>query len=242
MEGGDYMELSFEYFVECLQNGVTYIPYTLKILVAVFIIANIIAFVFATVQFYRIPILSQLTSLFVTIWLGIPSTLALVVGYLLVMTNFTSWAEALHLPWGIKDVDFLYVAIIILIATYACPISENFRSAYKAIGKTQFEAGYSIGLTEIQTLRRIIIPQLIPIMIPSEVSWMIIILKNISLISSIGLVEIMGGCLLVCARTYSYFEGYVAAAVIYWCIAIIIEQVGKRIEKNASKHRRKSVC
>ena len=235
------MELSFEYFLECLQTGVKYIPFTLKILVAVFIFANIFAFIFATIRFYEIPVLSQIISVFVAIWLGIPSTLSLVVAYLLVLTNFTNWAQVLHLPWGIKDVNFVYVAVIVLIITYSCPISENFRGAYKAIGKVQFEAGYSIGLTEFQTLRRIIIPQLIPVMMPTEVNWLIIILKNISLISAIGLVEVMGGCLLVCARTYSYFEGYVAAAVIYWIMAIIIEQLGKRMERYFSKHRRK-VC
>lgn len=242
MEEGANMELSFEYFIECLQTGLKYIPFTLEILAAVFIFANIFAFIFATIRFYKIPVLSQIVSVFVAIWLGIPSTLSLVVAYLLVLTNFSNWAQALHLPWGIKDVNFVYVAAIVLIITYSCPMSENFRGAYKAIGKVQFEAGYSIGLTEMQTLRRIIIPQLIPIMMPTEVNWLIIILKNISLISAIGLVEIMGGCLLVCARTYSYFEGYMAAAVIYWIMAIIIEQIGKRMEKYSGKHRRQNVC
>ena len=242
MEDGVDMELSYEYFIECLQTGIKYIPFTLKILVAVFLFANILAFIFATVRFYKIPVLSQITSFFVAIWLGIPSTLSLVVAYLLVLTNFSNWSKVLHLPWGIKDVNFVYVAVIVLIITYACPMSENFRGAYKAIGKVQFEAGYSIGLTEMQTLRRIIIPQLVPIMMPTEVNWLIIILKNISLISALGLVEIMGGCLLVCARTYSYFEGYMAAAVIYWIMAIIIEQLGKWIEKYSGRHRRQKVC
>lgn len=242
MEGGDGVELSFVYFVECLQTGITYIPFTLKLLISVFVLSNIFAFLFATIRFYKIPVLSQIVAIFVTIWLGIPSTLSLSVAYLLVLTNFNSWAQAIHLPWGIKDVNFVYVAALVLIITYTCPISENFRGAYKAIARVQFEAAYSIGLTELQTLRRIIVPQLIPIIMPTEVNWLIIILKNISLISAIGLVEVMGGCLLVCARTYSYFEGYVAAAVIYWIIAIIIEQVGKQIEKHTNRHRRQNVC
>lgn len=232
------MSFRLDYLIECIQSGIPYIPVTLKLTVIVFVVAALLGWTIATIRHFRVPVLSRLFALFVTVYMGVPNMLGLNFYYLFVAMTFNDISGFLHLPWTLKDVNFMSVAYFTMILSSSCWMSEDFRGAYKAIDKTQFEAGYSIGLSTVTTLRRIIFPQMIPVVLPNLLNWLTGTVKNVSLISAIGLVEIMGGCLQPCGRTYSYLEGYVAAAIIYWIIVIIIEKLGKIVERQTSRYRR----
>lgn len=235
------MSFRFDYLIECIQSGIPYIPGTLKLTIIVFLVSAVLGWGIATIRYFRIPVLSKFLALFVTVYMGVPNMLALNVYYLFVAMTFNDFAGFLHLPWTLKDVNFMSVAYFTMILSNSCWMSEDFRGAYKAIDKTQFEAGYSIGFSTITTLRRIIVPQMVPVVLPNMLNWLTGTVKNVSLISAIGLAEIMGGCIEPCGRTYSYLEGYVAAAIIYWIIVIIIEQFGKIVERRGSRFRRQVI-
>lgn len=232
------MTIRLDYLLECLKAGAAYIPASLQMALIAFALATVIGFFIATVRFYKVPILSQLLAFFTTVLMGIPNVLALNVIYLFFTLTINDVAIALGLPFTIKDFNFRLVAYITIVSSVSIVLSEYFRGAYKAIDRTQFEAGYSIGMTKAKTLQRIIIPQIIPVVLPNMVNMLAGTVKNISLISAIGLMEVMGGCLIPCARTYSFLEGYIAAALIYWAIVAIIEQAGRLLEKRSSRFRR----
>lgn len=232
------MSFRIEYLLECLRSGIPYIPYTLKLALIVFVVSTVLAFLIATVRFYKIPVISQLFAIFVTLYMGVPNILALNVFSLILVMCFQDIMTALQLPFTLRDVNFIIVAYVAMILSDSVWMSENFRGAYKAIKAVQFEAGYAIGYSEIKTLRRIIVPQIIPIVLPNLMNWLTGTIKGVSLISTIGLVEVMNGCLQPCGRTYSYLEGYVAAALIYWALVVIFEQLGKIVEKRSMRFRR----
>lgn len=235
------MSFHFAYLIECLQEGIKYIPITLKLTFIVFFVSAILGLVIATIRFFKVPVLSQILAFFVTVYMGIPNVLALNVYYLILTMIFKDFVTFFHLSLTLKDVNFIIVAYITLILSDSCWMSENYRGAYKAIEKVQFEAGYSIGLTKFQTIRRIILPQLFPIVLPNLMNWLTGTVKNVSLISAIGLIEVMGGSLKPSGRTYSFLEGYMAASIIYWVMVIILEQIGKALEKPISKFRREII-
>lgn len=235
------MAFSLDNLKDSLISGAQYIPVTLKMTVIVFVISVLLGLIIATIRFYKVPAASQILAAFVTIYLGIPMMLAINVYYLIFTTSYNGIAEFFHLSTTLRDANYVIVAYLTLILETACRTSETFRGAYKAIDKIQFDAGYSIGLTKFRTLTRIIIPQLVPIVMPSVVNWITGTLKGISMISVIGLYEIMNGALVPCIQTYSYVEGYMAAAIIYWILVVIIEQVCKRVEIRGGKYRRQSV-
>ena len=107
-----------------------------------------------------------------------------------------------------------------------------------SIDTLQFEAGHAIGLSRMQTLRRIIIPQVIPVAIPGLINNMVGIIKGTSLVMAIGVMEVMNASIIPCSRTYSFLEGYVAAALIYWGFTLVIETAAKALEKKMKKFRR----
>ena len=80
------------------------------------------------------------------------------------------------------------VALGVVFSSYA---SEVFLSAFRAIPHGQYEGGYAIGLTNGQTMRLVVLPQLIRIALPGLANLWLILLKDTALVSAIGLTDIL---------------------------------------------------
>ena len=134
----------------------------------------------------------------------------------------------------------IYV-IISLSLLYSATLAEIIRSAYLALGRSQYEAALSIGLTPWQAVRRVMLPQGLVVALPNLGNSLISLFKEGSLAFTIGLIDMMGAGNLIISRNYGAYslETYLALAVIYWALTLIIEQVFLRLEKHYSKGRRK---
>ena len=133
----------------------------------------------------------------------------------------------------------IYV-IISLSLLYSATLAEIIRSAYLALGRQQYEAALSIGLTPWQAVRRIMIPQGLVVALPNLGNSLISLFKEGSLAFTIGLIDMMGAGNLIISRNYGAYslETYLALAVIYWTLTLIIEQIFLHLEKHFSKGRR----
>ena len=80
------------------------------------------------------------------------------------------------------------IALGVVFSSYA---SEVFLSAFRAIPHGQYEGGYAIGLTSGQTMRLVVLPQLIRIALPGLANLWLILLKDTALVSAIGLPDIL---------------------------------------------------
>ena len=134
----------------------------------------------------------------------------------------------------------IYV-IISLSLLYSATLAEIIRSAYLALGRSQYEAALSIGLTPWQAVRRVMLPQGLVVALPNLGNSLISLFKEGSLAFTIGLIDMMGAGNLIISRNYGAYslETYLALAVIYWTLTLIIEQIFLRLEKHYSKGRRK---
>lgn len=129
--------------------------------------------------------------------------------------------------------------IIALSLLYSAQLAEIIRSALIAVGKEQYEAALSVGLSPFQSLFRIIFPQAFVIAIPNLGNSLISLLKEGSLAYTIGLIDIMGSGNLIIARNYGAYalETYIALAIIYWALTLIIENIFKFLQNHFSKGR-----
>ncbi len=231
------MEFKTEAFLESFLSAVRYIPVTIELSAVTFIVSLILGAVIATVRHYRVKVLSQLLAFFVTVYMGMPMMVALVLYNLIFMTCYPDFAGRFGIKIPISEINPIFIGFFALILGYTCILSEAVRGAYKGVAKIQFEAGYSIGLTKFQTLRRIILPQMIPILLPGMQNSMIGLLKASNLVSAISVIEVMNGALLPSVRYYSYLEAYVAAALVYWMIGIVIELIAHFAEKRIENYK-----
>ena len=136
------------------------------------------------------------------------------------------------------DKTFFLTAGLIIFAS--CRLSEIMRSAYEAIDKTQMEASLSVGLSPRQALWYIVVPQAFQIALPNLGNLLVGMVLETALGFTIGVYDIMGKAKLINANEYGAhnMEIYIAAALIYWAISLIIAGITAQLERLGRKDRR----
>jgi L-cystine transport system permease protein len=142
-----------------------------------------------------------------------------------------------HSSKTIADTESIVIGYFALSLMMICGISEVVRGALLSVDKGQSEAAYVVGLNTPQTIRRIILPQIIPVVLPPLLNSTVGLIKGTSIVYTIGIAEILSGALVPASKKYTFFEGYLAAALVYWILTIIVELLFKLAEKKAGKFR-----
>lgn len=232
------MDFNINNFAESFIYGMKYFPNTLRLVFIPLSVGLVLGTVAALIRVYKVPVLCKILALVITVYQGVPIIVALMIYNLIFMMKYNDLAAFLHLKGTIADVDQIWIGIFALSLTAICSVSEAIRGALLSIDKGQDEAGYSVGLTKIQTIYRIILPQMIPIAIPMLTNHVVGLIKASSVVMAIGIIEIVAGATIPSSRTYSFFEGYVAAALIYWIFTVMIEYLAKILRKHTGRFRR----
>lgn len=124
------------------------------------------------------------------------------------------------------------VALALNSAAY---VAEIFRGGILAVDKGQMEAARSLGLTQWQGMKFVVLPQAIKNILPSLANEVITMVKESSICSTYGMMELMWGAKTVAATTYVTLGPYVLAAIIYFCVNFpaskAIEAVERRMRR-----------
>ena len=132
-------------------------------------------------------------------------------------------------------VDAVPTGIAALSLCYGAYMTEIFRAGIESIPKGQWEAARALGMRPTSVMTRIILPQSMRVIIPPTGNQFISMLKDSSLVSVVGVWELM-----YLARTqgqteFRHIEMMVTASLIYWLISIVLELLQKRIETHFNK-------
>ena len=125
--------------------------------------------------------------------------------------------------------------IIALSLNYGAYLSEVFRAGLAAVPAGQREAGLALGLHPWQLMLKVVMPQAIRIAIPPTGSQFIAMLKDSSLISVMGVTELMFVAQSYGRASYRYVEMLTSAALIYWFLSILLELLQARLENHFGK-------
>ena len=179
----------------------------------------------ASFKISKNPILSAIASIYVDIIRGTPMLLQLSFFYL----GFPMLYQMI--TGNYLSVDPLLMGIIAISINSGAYVSELIRGAINSIDKGQWEAGKSLGLTEKQTLKKIILPQSFKRIVPPLANEFIVLIKDSSLVSTIGVYDLMKTSNILGTNYYNYFYPMIAAALIYFILTVCISQVTKKIEE-----------
>jgi polar amino acid transport system permease protein len=125
-----------------------------------------------------------------------------------------------------------WIAATIGFSIYASAfLGEIWRGALISIPKTQWEAALGIGLTYIEQLRHVIIPQAIRVAIPPTVGFMVQLIKNTSLAAVIGFVELTREGQLTTAATFQPFAVYLIVAGLYFSLCYPLTRYSRALER-----------
>jgi len=132
-------------------------------------------------------------------------------------------------------IDAVPAGILALSLCYGAYMTEIFRSGIQSIDRGQWEASRSMGFGFGVTMRKIILPQALPVIIPPTGNQFISMLKDSSLVSVIGVWELMFLARTLGQKTFQHMEMLVSAAMLYWILSICLELVQSRIERHYAR-------
>lgn len=209
---------------ESLLGGLSHIPATATLTLVPTIVGLGVGMFVALATVFRLPVLRHILPAVIAVINGIPIVIMLFIFNVVAMVSFSTTG--------------LVVGIAALSVSAIGSMSEAIRGAFTSIDVGQYEAAYAAGLTRGAALKRIILPQVIPVAIPVLTSSVIGIMKGSSIAIAIGIMEVTNGALLPAHNSYRYLEAYFAAALIYWVIAVALEQLSALIERRLTRHRK----
>ena len=217
----------FSYFIKLLP----YLKTTFIYVLIALLVGIILGLILTVFKLRKNPFLRTLSIVYTAIFRSVPPVVLL----FLVYYGLTAIVQ------GNSQNRLFYVCVTLTLLSSAS-ISEIMRSSYCSVPHGQYEAGESIGLTNIQIVRRIMLPQAFYFALPNLSSIIIGLLKDGSLAFTIGLVDVFGKANLLNNTTYRKYilEIYTALAAIYWLMAIVIEKVFARVDSLLSKDKRKN--
>ncbi len=180
------------------------------------------------------PSLRLAGNIYTTIFRGLPELLTLFLVYYGVQTLLQSIVQMFDPTAGIEINSFVsgMVALGVVFSSYS---SEVFLSAFRAIPRGQYEGGYAIGLTGGQTMRLVILPQLVRIALPGLANLWLILLKDTALVSAIGLSDILRQSGVAARVTREPFLFFGVACAIYLVLAIISSFGINAVERSVSQ-------
>ena len=182
------------------------------------VIATVIAIVGAIAKLSNNGFAYAIASFYTSLFRGLPLLLQI---YLIYM----------GLPQLGFMIDAIPSGIAALSLCYGAYMTEIFRAGIQSIPRGQWEASRALGFPFRLILRKIILPQSIPLIIPPTGNQFIAMLKDSSLVSVLGIWEIMFLAKKLGAKDFNHLEMLLTAAMIYWVLTIILEMIQARIER-----------
>lgn len=199
------------------------IKITIPLTVIGFSIAMVIAVAVALIQFADIPVAKQLCRFYIWIFRGTPLLVQL-------MTVF----------YGLPDIGIRLepfpAAVLVFALNEGAYAAEVVRAALEAVPTGQMEAGYCVGMSYLQTMRRIILPQAMRTAVPSLTNSLISMVKDTSLASNITAAEMMLTTRTIIATSYQVLPLYLEVGFIYLMFSTVLTWVQSKLERKLSTY------
>lgn len=201
------------------------VPTTLFVTFSAFAIGAILAFPLVAARRSRWGILRVVSKVIIDILRGVPPIVFVFLLFFGVGADLIRWEP-------------LPAAILALGLISAGHLSEIYRGGLMAIHKGQYEASSALGLTGTITIAQVVGPQAFRVAIPGMVTWLISLLKDSSIVSTIGVVEIMFVANQSARSSADGLLPFVIAAVVYIALGTPLAALSRWLEKKMSYGRR----
>ena len=202
---------------------------TIKISLAAVSLGVMIGFVVAVIrsvsdQTGKLKLLNALCKIYLTVIRGTPVVVQLLIIYFVI--------------FGSYDVDKVIVAIIAFGVNSGAYVTEIIRSGINSIDAGQLEAGRSLGLTYLQSMRLIVLPQAFKNVLPALGNEFISLLKETSISGYIALQDLTKGGDIIRSQTYDAFLPLTAVALIYLAVVMLFSWLMGKLERRLKKNER----
>jgi len=190
--------------------------YTLLISVCAVLLGVIIGVLAAFGRLSKISPIRWIATIYVDVIRGTPTMVQLLIIYYIIFKSVSLP------PWIVGSLGFAINS--------GAYIAEIVRGGILSIDAGQTEAGRSLGLTQAQTMRYIVMPQAMKNILPALANEFIVLIKETAVIGMISNIDLLGAAKKIQSRTYDYLYPLLAAAIIYYIVIKILSIALSRVE------------
>lgn len=208
------------------------IEYTLLLSVFAVLLAIIPAMLLAILRLSKNKVIRFLSGLYIDVFRATPLLVQISLIYF-GLFNFIK-LPSVYL-FGFINIAMFVPGVVALSLNSAAYVAEIFRAGILAVDIGQTEAARSLGLSSSAAMTKVVLPQAVKNVLPALANEIITMVKESSICSTLGMMELMWAAKTVAATTYITLGPYVVAALIYFCInypaSKIIEAIERRMRR-----------
>ncbi len=224
----NYFDKLYKTFIE--KNGLKQIfdglGNTLLITAGALVIGVVIGIIIAIAKYFSEDVsalkpISWLCDIYVTVIRGIPVTVLLIITFFVIMSSVKNGIIPAIITFGINSGAYM---------------AEIIRSGINAVDKGQMEAGRSLGMTKMQTMGKIILPQAVRYILPAIGNEFIALLKETSVAGYVAVEDLTRKGNIVSNNTYDVMNPRLLVALIYLVLVVILTQILTFVERRLAKN------
>jgi polar amino acid transport system permease protein len=220
--------LTSEEYLKVIRFVVDGLKLTLQVTFISYLIALLVGLVFGLMRVSDNPIFYAASTLYVEVIRGVP--LLVIILYV----GFVVTPKLRDATNGKVDIQGVPAAVIGIAVCYAAYMAEIYRGGIESIERGQMEAARSLGMSYIEAMRHVILPQAIRRILPPLGNNFIAMLKDSSLMAVIALPDLLQMGRLYVSRTFRAFEGYNTVALLYLVLTLILSLIVRVIERRVA--------
>ncbi|MCP4690278.1 MAG: amino acid ABC transporter permease [Desulfobacterales bacterium] len=216
--------------------------FTLLVSVLAITLACILAILGALGRLSRNPLANGMATMYVSLVRGTPLLVQVYMWYLaLPQVGGALENIGLHGAQRLLTLPAIPAGILALGVCYGAYMTETVRAGLESIKHGQTEAAKALGMTGAQTMRRVIFPQALRVIIPPVSNEFIAMIKDSSLVSLMGVWEMSYRAIKIGRRYFQSLEMLILVALIYWVMCIVLQTVQEKIEKRMARGERRDL-
>ncbi len=234
------IKLDFQFMLKWLPFVLAGSGFTFMVASLAISLACILAVVGALGRMSKNPFINSLATSYVSLIRGTPLLVQVYMWYL----ALPQIGKALE-DLGIEGIQALFTlpaipaGILALGVCYGAYMTETVRAGIQSIKLGQTEAAKALGMTETQTMKRVIFPQAMRVIIPPVSNEFIAMIKDSSLVSLMGVWELSYRAIKIGRRHFQSLEMLIMVALIYWAMCILLQYAQEKLEAHMARGDRK---
>lgn len=223
----------WSYVLYSLTKLLSTLSTTLLIVGCSLAVAIVVGFLIALPRLYKVPVLKTVAEIYISFFRGTPILIQLFLFYY----GLPEVLKLVHIDVTRAPV-LLFVCLTYGLHTGAF-MSEMIRASVLAVDRGQVEAAYAMGMTGLQAFIRVVLPQALAIAVPVFSNLLLALLKDTSLAFTLGVMEMTGKAQTLGVLTQHFIEAYLALALIYLAVSIVVEKLLLLAERRLHRHESK---
>ena len=233
------IDLNFGFMIKWVPFILQGMGYTVLVSVLAISLACVLSVIGALGRMSRNPVAASLATAYVSLIRGTPLLVQVYMWYLALPQVGTA-LEGLGIPGmaSLLTLPAIPAGVLALGVCYGAYMTETVRAGIQSIKIGQTEAAKSLGMTRGQTMRRIIFPQALRVIIPPVSNEFIAMIKDSSLVSLMGVWEMTFRAVKIGRRHFQSLEMLIMVALIYWVMCIILQTLQERVETRMARGER----